>query len=88
MLTVFCFWEFCWRFVLRVIFITVGIALVNEFYWILYVFGGILVYTGIKMFFVDTEEEFDPQENTVYKILRKSIANFSRSHQRKIHTKN
>jgi len=59
--------------VLRVIFITVGIALVNEFYWILYIFGGILVYTGIKMFFVDTEEEFDPKENTIYKILKRVL---------------
>lgn len=59
--------------VLRVIFITVGIALVNEFYWILYVFGGILVYTGVKMFFVNTEEEFDPKENAVYKILKKVL---------------
>ena len=58
---------------LRVLFITVGIALVQEFYWILYIFGAILIYTGIKMFFVDTEEEFDPQQNTVYKILKRAI---------------
>ncbi len=58
---------------LRVGFITVGIALVHEFYWILYVFGALLVYTGIKMFFVDTEDEFDPQKNTVYKILKKVL---------------
>src|ERR1700704_5476621 len=35
---------------LRIIFITVGIALVTEFHWLLYLFGGILVYTGITMF--------------------------------------
>lgn len=58
---------------LRIVFITVGIALVNEFYWILYIFGGLLVYTGIKMFFVDTEEDFDPQKNSVYKILRRVL---------------
>jgi tellurite resistance protein TerC len=59
--------------VLRIIFITVGIALVKEFYWILYIFGVVLVYTGIKMFFVDTEGSFDPQENTVYKILKRVL---------------
>lgn len=58
---------------LRVIFISVGIALVQEFYWILYIFGALLVYTGIKMFFVDTETDFDPQQNTVYKILRRLL---------------
>ena len=58
---------------LRVLFITVGIALVNEFYWILYIFGGVLVYTGVKMFFVDTEEDFDPNNNIVYKLLKRIL---------------
>lgn len=58
---------------LRVIFITVGIALVNQFHWILYVFGAILVYTGVKMFFVSSGEEFDPKENGVYKILKRVL---------------
>ena len=58
---------------LRVIFITAGIALVQEFFWILYIFGAVLVYTGIKMFFVDTEADFDPQQNTVYKVLKRLL---------------
>lgn len=59
--------------VFRVIFITVGIALVDKFYWILYMFGGFLIYTGVKMFFVDEEADFDPDENIVYKILQKVL---------------
>ena len=59
--------------VLRVIFITVGIALVDRFYWILYIFGAFLVYTGIKMFIVNTEEEFDPANNAMYKFLKKIL---------------
>jgi len=59
--------------VLRIIFITVGIALIEEFYWILYIFGAFLVYTGIKMFIVNTEEEFDAQDNTVYKLLKRFL---------------
>jgi len=58
---------------LRVIFITVGIALVREFEWILYIFGVFLVYTGIKMFLVDQENEFDPKKNVVYKFLKKIV---------------
>jgi len=58
---------------LRVLFITVGIALVQQFYWVLYIFGALLVYTGVKMFFVDTEEEFDPKQNTVYRILQRVL---------------
>lgn len=59
--------------VLRVIFITVGIALVDRFYWILYIFGAFLVYTGFKMFIVNTEEEFDPANNAVYQFLKKIL---------------
>jgi tellurite resistance protein TerC len=59
--------------ILRVIFITVGIALIDRFYWLLYLFGAFLVYTGFKMFFVNTEEEFDPEDNVVYKFLKKHL---------------
>lgn len=59
--------------VLRVIFIAVGIALIDRFYWILYLFGAFLVYTGFKMFIVKTEEEFDPEQNAVYKFLKRIL---------------
>ena len=59
--------------ILRIIFITIGIALIERFYWILYIFGAFLVYTGIKMFVVDTEEEFDPRDNTIYKLLKRFL---------------
>jgi tellurite resistance protein TerC len=56
---------------LRIIFITVGVALVDRFYWILYVFGAFLVYTGIRIFTVRQEEDFDPLKNPVYKLLNR-----------------
>ncbi len=59
--------------ILRVIFITVGIALVQEFEWILYIFGAFLLYTGIKMFLIKDENEFDPEKNAVYKFLKKIV---------------
>lgn len=59
--------------VLRVIFITIGIALIDRFYWILYVFGAFLVYTGFKMFVTNTEDEFNPQDNSVYKLLKRIL---------------
>jgi tellurite resistance protein TerC len=59
--------------ILRVIFITIGIALIDRFYWILYFFGAFLVYTGFKMFFVNTEEEFNPADNAMYKFLKKIL---------------
>lgn len=59
--------------VFRVIFITVGVALVAKFAWILYVFGVFLVYTGYKMFVANEEESFDPHESKVYKLLKKFL---------------
>lgn len=59
--------------VFRVIFITVGVALVNQFHWILYVFGVFLVYTGYKMFTASDDEEFDPHDSKVYKWLKKIL---------------
>jgi len=57
--------------VFRVIFITVGVALVERFSWILYIFGAFLVYTGIKIFTVRQEDEFDPATSPVYKFLNR-----------------
>ncbi len=59
--------------ILRIIFITVGIAIVQRFDWVLYIFGGFLVYTGIKMFLIDEENEFEPEKNTIYKMLKKIV---------------
>lgn len=59
--------------IFRIIFITIGIALVNNFSWVLYIFGAFLLYTGIKMFFVEQGDEYDPGENKVYKFLKKIL---------------
>ncbi len=58
---------------LRVIFITAGIALVERFFWILYIFGAFLVYTGVKMFFVNSDKEFHPESSIVYKFLKRIL---------------
>lgn len=57
--------------IFRVIFITVGVVLVEKFHWILYIFGVFLVYTGYKMFSAGEEEEFKPQESGVYKFMKR-----------------
>jgi len=59
--------------VFRVIFITVGVALVQQFSWILYIFGVFLIYTGYKMFRADAEEEPDPHDSKIYKFLKKIL---------------
>lgn len=51
---------------LRVIFITVGLVLIDRFHWILYIFGAILIYSGVRMFRAKQEREFDPNKNLIY----------------------
>ena len=59
--------------IFRIIFITVGVALVEKFHWILYIFGVFLVYTGYKMFAANDEKEFDPQTSKIYKWMKKIL---------------
>jgi len=56
---------------LRIVFISVGIELVERFRWILYIFGVILVITGVKMFAAKKDEEIDLEKNRVYKLLKR-----------------
>src|SRR6187399_975163 len=57
----------------RVIFITAGVALVNKFEWLLLLFGAFLVYTGYKMFTASDDEEFDPHDTKVYRLIQKFL---------------
>ena len=59
--------------VLRIIFITVGAALVARFNWLLYIFGGILIYTGISMFIAKNDEKVNLEENRMYKFLKRFL---------------
>lgn len=54
--------------------IFVGIGLVNRFHWILYIFGIILVVSGIKMFMSDEESDVDPEQNWVVRWVRRHMA--------------
>lgn len=58
---------------LRILFITVGVAAVEKFEWLLLVFGAFLVYTGYKMFTATESTEFDPHESKIYRFLKKFL---------------
>ncbi len=57
--------------VFRIVFITVGVALVERFHWLLYLFGVFLIYTGYKMFTDKSDEQQDPKDSKIYKFLKK-----------------
>jgi tellurite resistance protein TerC len=66
------FWGIIGAIVMRAVFIFAGVALLNKFDWIMYVFGAFLLYTGIKMM-VDRKEtsEFNPNDNFIIRVFRK-----------------
>lgn len=58
------FWGILGALVMRAIFIFSGIALIEKFDWILYVFGAFLIYTGYKMM-KEKDKEYHPEKNPV-----------------------
>jgi tellurite resistance protein TerC len=59
--------------VFRIIFITAGIELVSRFTWLLYIFGAILIYTGLTMFFAKKDDSSDLEDNKVYRFLKRFL---------------
>jgi tellurite resistance protein TerC len=55
----------------RIIFIAIGSELVARFGWIMYIFGIFLIFTGLKMFSSNEDDEFNPETNWAYKFLSK-----------------
>jgi len=66
------FWGIIGALLMRGIFIAAGVALLEKFDWIIYVFGGFLVLTGIK-FGLQKNKEIDPGTNPVLKLFRKIV---------------
>jgi tellurite resistance protein TerC len=63
--------------VMRGLFIGAGAALVAGFHWVLYLFGALLVYTGVRMAF-GKDEQFDGENNRVVKLVRRVVPLSSR----------
>lgn len=57
--------------IFRILFIALGSELVARFEWIMYIFGIFLVYTGVKMFASNEEEEFNPESNWALKLMKR-----------------
>ena len=65
------FWGIFGALVLRSIFIFAGTAMIAQFEWILGLFGLFLIYTGIKMFSHNDNEQVDPSKNIFVKLFKK-----------------
>jgi tellurite resistance protein TerC len=66
------FWGIFGALVLRAIFIFAGVALIEQFEWILYVFGAFLLYTAVRIARHD-EAEVHPENNIALKVVRRVI---------------
>ena len=66
------FWGILGALVMRGIFIGAGIELIHRFHWVLYVFGVLLVYSGIRVCAIGGHQ-FDPGKNPVVNAVRRWI---------------
>ena len=63
------FWGILLALITRAVFIFAGVALLNAFSWVMYIFGAFLIFTGIKMA-LNKETEVHPDKNIAIKMLR------------------
>jgi len=64
------FWGILGALVMRAIFILAGVGLIRRFHWIIYVFGALLVYSGIK-FLRPENANIHPEKNPVLRVFRR-----------------
>lgn len=64
------FWGILGALVMRVIFILTGIELIHRFHWLIYIFGGFLVITGIRML-TSGDTKLEPERNPLVKLARR-----------------
>jgi tellurite resistance protein TerC len=67
------FWGIIGAIVFRGLMIYFGVLLINKFSWTTYLFGAFLIFTALKMLFTNEENDFEPKNSFVYKILGKII---------------
>lgn len=66
------FWGIIGALILRGIFIGAGVGLITRFHWLLYAFGALLIYSGIRLF-ATGDRQVDPEKNPVVRAVRRWI---------------
>ena len=70
------FWGILGALVMRAIFIVLGAALLQQFHWVIYIFGAFLVFTGIKLL-VQKSDEIHPEKNPLFRLFRRFVPSVS-----------
>jgi tellurite resistance protein TerC len=66
------FWGIFGALIMRAVFLVSGVALIQRFHWTVYVLGGILILTGIKLL-LQGDVEIQPEKNLVLRIARRFL---------------
>ena len=66
------FWGILGALVMRGIFIVAGVGLIRRFDWIIYIFGALLVYSGIKLL-KESGAEIHPEKNPILRVFRRWV---------------
>lgn len=79
-------WGLLGAVLMRLIFIILGIAMVEKFHWLMYVFGALLLVTAVKMV-VGKEKESSLEDNWAIRLLRKLLPITMETHGNRFFTK-
>lgn len=67
------FWGILGAIVFRAVFIVAGSYIIDQFHWVLYIFGAVLLYTGVKLLQDKKEEHVDFEKNAVFRFAKKYL---------------
>jgi TerC family integral membrane protein len=67
------FWGIFGAIVFRGIFIFVGALIIHKFHFVLYIFGVLLIYSGIRIYFEDGDQTIEPEKNPILKLCRRYL---------------
>src|SRR3954452_1858123 len=81
------FWGIFGALVLRAVFIFAGVSLIEQFDWVLYVFGGVLLYTAVKIARHDESKQVDYNRNVAMRAVRRLVPTTDRYDGQKLFTK-
>lgn len=65
------FWGILGAIILRAAFILVGVAMLQHFHWVIFVFGVFLIFTGIKL--LKEQSDVHPDKNPVVRLVRRLV---------------
>lgn len=64
------FWGIFGALIMRMIMIIIGVELIENFHWLIYIFGGFLIFTGLRMVF-GKEKELHPDQNPLVRVFKR-----------------